>query len=294
MRREGIVYSKQRRQHIATNRTVHACHCMKRSEDYEFVVQTRATKQAIEDEKNAAKILLSGWRSKKTVLPSDLETLGLFSVESVADMDATHWAVLHHLSSHHDEVTRHAALRLATKFKQMEDERLAMQTLGLGARRHRDSLTKMERLRLEVLATAPPTSTWTQRMFRIIVVDAAAKIAPTLEHNLRACETRVVCARYGCKCCGPQPIVRKRWRYQNEDDDDEIVLSETESEDEGDRLAQSHAATNVSLFDFVDAAMTQTVAQSSPTTDDEYDMLQSDDDMTTPTSFEWTFLSMLN
>ncbi|KAF0696050.1 Aste57867_13163 [Aphanomyces stellatus] len=281
MRREGVVYSEQRRQHIATNRTVHKCRCMQRPEDYKFVVETNDAKQAKEDEKNAAELLVHAWQSKEiaVVLPSDLETVGLYSVDAVADMDATHLDFVERQSNHHDDATRDAAQRLATKYKKMEDERKAMQTLGLGAHRHRDSLTKMERRRVEQLATTPPAYSRSDVLFRITFVNVTAEIAPKLELELRGCETYGLCTHTTCKCRECTTSVRSRWRYSKDDEEDEDNTNESDDEGDEDVMSQSPSKIHISLFDFVDAAMTR-MAQSGAATDDEYDMcaLQSDDE----------------
>ncbi|KAF0696047.1 Aste57867_13160 [Aphanomyces stellatus] len=248
MRREGIVYSKQRRQHIATNRRVRSCRCMQRKRS-DYMFEGNLTADSI-----AATFLHKAWLSKAIELPFNLETVGLYSVESVADMDTTHLAFVEQQSNHRDAAVRKAALSVVTKYKQMEDERKAMETLGLGARRHRDSLTKMERKRVEELATMPRLYCWSDTY-----VETAAENASYFEMELRGCETYGFCMRNMCQCNLCRATVRKRWRYSKDDDDDM-----TESSDDDDEWGSPRppSKAHVSLFDFVDAAMTRARTQS--------------------------------
>ncbi|KAF0696052.1 Aste57867_13165 [Aphanomyces stellatus] len=273
MRRDGIVFNHLRHEHVATNRTIHNCGCGIGREKFAYIVESRDKQAQKKASKAAATFLLTtlhekGGATDLTLSPSDVKTFGLYNVESITDMNATHLAFVEDRLSHSNAAIRDAAARIVSAFKQFKDERDAMRALGFKAHRHRDSLTKKERLRVEELATSSCNYNllgcrhcWYQ------TVETKTQVVPHLERIFRRCET----GWYAEPNCNKGKVKTRRWFTPADDetsvdDEDDDVTDDSDDGDEGD----AHTC-GVSLFDFVDAAATQPKSYIDNHDADEYD-----------------------
>ncbi|KAF0696056.1 Aste57867_13169 [Aphanomyces stellatus] len=270
MRREGVVFNRLREEHVATNRTIHNCGCGVGPEQYAYIVESREEQTRKKALKDAASVLHKAWGAKSgtvTLLPSDAETIGLYSVESLTDMNATHVSFVEGRTKHSDAAIRDAAARIMFAFKQLEAKRQAMRVLGFGGHRHCDSLTKKERLRVEELATTSYKHDGLSHRYWYRTVDTATQVVPHLERTLRRCET----GWYAEPKNNKGRVKTRRWFTPADDktsvdDGDDDITDDSDDGDEGD----AHPC-GVSLFDFVDAATMQTKPRDDNRDAEEYD-----------------------
>ncbi|KAF0696054.1 Aste57867_13167 [Aphanomyces stellatus] len=268
MRREGVVFNRLRREHFATNRTIHNCRCGRGPRHYAYVVEPPAEYQKKKALKAAATFVFDALQTKgddfSSSIPSDLETVGVYSVESLADMNATHVAFVEGRLKHRDVVIRDAAARILSTFKQLEEEREAMQVLGFGGHRRCASLTKAERLRL-VQALTSPSDELSGLEHTVITVDVKEEIVPVLEQVLRHCETSGWYKESDDKADKGMVKARRQWVHaQVTMAEDEDMNATDDSDDQGD---DGMRPLGVNLFDFVDAALARRQAHS----DNDYD-----------------------
>ncbi|KAF0696051.1 Aste57867_13164 [Aphanomyces stellatus] len=277
MRRDGVVFSKLRHEHLATNRTVrHASRY--RQEDLAFVVEPKAISEANRALKSAASFLEKARRrGRAATTPAccdDLEVVGLYTVECPGDMDATHAAALKVHLKGRDEVKREAAKRLRQDFAKRKAESQAIEKLGFGSDRELTTLTQDEWRRVNNVVAMPCISFvttyigdvaskapfgWLGRGYSLHRVERASEIVPRLERMLRRYETM---GWYRGKRKPDKGTIKatRWWREaiddcQRDDYEDDTVHGPCVL---GECNCSSHH-TNMTLFDFVDIAMSRHV-----------------------------------
>ncbi|KAF0696053.1 Aste57867_13166 [Aphanomyces stellatus] len=293
MRRDGVVFSKLRNEHVATNRTVRRA-CRHQARDEAFIVEPRAASDATVALRRAAAVLSEARKGRETAVAQDprhdLEVVGLYSVEDVEDMTDKYASELTSMNSCGDESKRQAADRLVRTFNQ---ERQAMQGLGFGSRRHRDSLTKAEWQRINELASmscpsyiatswgdvassisCPGFGVW----YNLHRVDRASEIVPRLERLFRCCETwgwtKVRCKRRK----GTTNALR--WVRDVASDSAHEVNDDVDCVDESHESHWSRPRTGLTVFDFVESVVNNTDDSN------EYDFCGVEPNQNTPSSLE--------